>query len=90
MNASRPHRVAVLVLPTVISLELGTVTEVFGRDPYYELTVCAESPTSTVSGCGFTINTTDKLDALDATRSPDHNTISSLPSQAFTGPVQEV
>ena len=65
MCASRPHRVAVLVLPTVIPLELGTVTEVFGRDPHYNPTVCAESRTSTVSGSGFTINTPTGLDALD-------------------------
>ena len=65
MDASRPHRVAVLVLPTVIPLELGTATEVFGRDPHYDVTVCAESPTSTVSGSGFTINTSSGLDALD-------------------------
>ena len=65
MRASRPHRVAVLVLPTVIPLELGTVTEVFGRDPHYDLTVCAQSPTSTVSGSGFTINTSAGLDAVD-------------------------
>ena len=65
MDASRSHRVAVLVLPTVIPLERGTVTEVFGRDPHYDLTVCAESPTSTVSGSGFTINTSAGLDAVD-------------------------
>ena len=65
METSRPHRVAVLVVPTVIPLELGIVTEVFGRDPQYELTVCAESPTSTVSGSGFTINTPAGLDGVD-------------------------
>ena len=53
---SRPHRVAVLVLPGVIPLELGIVTEVFGRDPHYDLTVCAQRRTSPVSGSGFTIN----------------------------------
>ena len=65
MDASPPQRVAVLVLPTVIPLELGTVTEVFGRDPHYDLTVCAESQTSAVSGSGFTINTSAGLDAVD-------------------------
>jgi transcriptional regulator GlxA family with amidase domain len=65
MDASRPHRIAVLVLPTVIPLELGTVTEVFGRDPHYEVTVCAQSPSSTVAGSGFTINTSAGLEAVD-------------------------
>ena len=33
MVPARRHRVAVLVLPGVIPLELGTATQVFGRDP---------------------------------------------------------
>ena len=53
-----------VVLPGVIALEFGTATQVFGRDPHYDLTVCAESPTSTVSGSGFTINTSARLDAV--------------------------
>jgi transcriptional regulator GlxA family with amidase domain len=65
MSAPPPHQVAVLVLPSVIPLELGTVTEVFGRDPHYDLTVCADSATSTVSGSAFSIYTSDGLDALE-------------------------
>ena len=65
MNASRPHRVAVLVLPGVIPLELGIVTEVFGRDPHYDVTVCAQRRTSPVSGSGFTINASAGIQALD-------------------------
>ena len=65
MVSPRPHRVAVLVLPTVIPLELGIVTEVFGRDPHYDVTVCAQSRTSTVSGSGFTINASAGIQALD-------------------------
>ena len=65
MVSPRPHRVAVLVLPGVIPLELGIVTEVFGRDPHYDVTVCAQSRTSTVSGSGFTINASAGIQALD-------------------------
>ena len=42
MTPKRPHRVAVLGLPSLIPLELGIATEVFGRDPHYDVTVCAE------------------------------------------------
>ena len=65
MVSSRPHRVAVLVLPGVIPLELGIVTEVFGRDPHYDVTVCAQRRTSPVSGSGFTINASAGIQALD-------------------------
>jgi transcriptional regulator GlxA family with amidase domain len=65
MVSPRPHRVAVLVLPGVIPLELGIVTEVFGRDPHYDVTVCAQSRTSPVSGSGFTINASAGIQALD-------------------------
>ena len=65
MVSPRPHRVAVLVLPTVIPLELGIVTEVFGRDPHYDVTVCAQRRTSAVSGSGFTINVSAGIQALD-------------------------
>ena len=42
MMSKGPHRVAVLALPAVIPLELGIAAEIFGRDPHYRLTVCAE------------------------------------------------
>ena len=52
MDASRPHQVALLVLPTVIPLELGTVTEVFGRDPNYDLTVF-QGQVASVEAAGY-------------------------------------
>src|SRR3989442_11626464 len=64
MKLLRPHRVAVVVLPGVMALEVGTATEVFGRDPHYDLTVCAEDRAAPVPGSGFIINTSAGLEAL--------------------------
>jgi transcriptional regulator GlxA family with amidase domain len=64
MASPRRHRVAVLVLPSVIPLELGTATEVFGRDPHYELTVCAEGQLASAPNCGLTITTAAGLEGL--------------------------
>ena len=61
----RPHRVAVVVLPGVIALEFGTATQVFGRDPHYDLTVCAEGRAAAVPGSGFVINTAAGLEGLE-------------------------
>ena len=61
----RPHRVAVVVLPGVIALELGTATQVFGRDPHYDLTVCAEGRAAPVPGSGLVINTSAGLEGLE-------------------------
>src|SRR5438874_7208417 len=55
MASQRAHRVAVLVLPGVIPLELGTATQVFGRDPHYDLTVCAEGRLAPAPRSGLTI-----------------------------------
>jgi transcriptional regulator GlxA family with amidase domain len=60
----RPHRVAVVVLPGVIALEFGTATQVFDRDPHYDLTVCAEDRAAAVPGSGFSITTSAGLEAL--------------------------
>jgi len=65
MKLVRPHRVAVVVLPGVIPLEFGTATQVFGRDPHYDLTVCAEDRVAPVPGSGFIINTSAGLEALN-------------------------
>ena len=65
MEPARPHRVAVLALPAVIPLEFGTATQVFGRDPHYELTACAEDRVAPVPGSGFVINTSAGLEGLD-------------------------
>src|SRR4029079_19315751 len=65
MVATRAHRVAVVALPGVIALEFGTATQVFGRDPHYNLTVCAEGRTAPVPRSGFAINTAAGLEALE-------------------------
>jgi transcriptional regulator GlxA family with amidase domain len=55
----------VVVLPGVIPLEFGTATQVFGRDPHYDLTVCAEGRAAPVPGSGFVINTAAGLEGLE-------------------------
>jgi transcriptional regulator GlxA family with amidase domain len=65
METEHPHRVAVVVLPGVIALEFGTATQVFGRDPHYDLTVCAEGRAAPVPGSGFVINTAAGLEVLE-------------------------
>jgi len=55
----------VVVLPGVIPLEFGTATQVFGRDPHYDLTVCAEGRSAPVPGSGFMINTAAGLEGLE-------------------------
>ena len=59
-----PHRVAVLALPAVIPLELGIAAEIFGRDPHYRLTVCAEGRSASLPGSGLTVNTPAGLEGL--------------------------
>ena len=65
MTPSHHHRVAVVVLPGVIPLEFGTAAMVFGWDPHYDLTVCAEDRAAGVPGSGFTINTSAGLEGLN-------------------------
>jgi transcriptional regulator GlxA family with amidase domain len=48
----------------VIPLELGIATQVFGRDPHYHLTVCAEERAAPIPGSGLVINTSAGLEAL--------------------------
>src|SRR6266513_1828870 len=64
MGPSPPHRVAVVVLPGVIPIEFGTATQVFSRDPHYDLTVCAEERAAPVPGSGFVINTSAGLEGV--------------------------
>src|SRR6478735_6206809 len=64
MQPMHAHGVAVLVLPGVIPLEFGTAALVFGWDPHYTLTVCAEDRAAQVPGFGFTINTSAGLEGL--------------------------
>ena len=58
------HRMAVLVLPGVIPLELGIATEVFGRDPHYDLMVCTEDRNVPASRSAFSVSTSAGLEAL--------------------------
>ena len=64
MQSASPHRVAVVVLPGVIPLEFGTAAQVFGRDPHYDVALCAEGRTAAVAGYGFSINTSAGLGGL--------------------------
>jgi hypothetical protein len=64
MTPKRPHRVAVLGLPGLIPLELGIATEVFGRDPHYDVTVCAEGGVARGVGPGITVTTSAGLKIL--------------------------
>src|SRR2546425_2139758 len=64
MQPIHAHRVAVVVMPGVIPLEFGTAALVFGWDPHYDLTVCAEDRAAQVPGSGFTINTSAGLEGL--------------------------
>lgn len=65
MSTSGPHRVSVLAPPTVLPLELGIATQIFGTDPFYELIVCAERRTTTVAGGAFTITAFANLEAME-------------------------
>jgi len=65
MMSQRPHRVAVLALPAVLPLELGAAAQIFGRDQYYRLTVCAEGRSASLPGSGLTINTPAGLEGLE-------------------------
>ena len=71
MTPKRPHRVAVLGLPSLIPLELGIATEVFGRDPHYDVTVCAEGGVARGVGPGITVTTSAGLKVLRRSRHRD-------------------
>src|SRR6476646_8753059 len=58
------HHVAVLAMPGVLALELGTAAQVFGHDPHYQLTVCAEGQATPTPSSGFTISTSAGIEAL--------------------------
>jgi len=53
----------VLVVPGVLPLEFGIATQIFGMDPHYCLTVCAEV-SAPRQGAGFTINASAGLQGL--------------------------
>lgn len=60
------HRVAVLVLPLVLPIDLGIPTQIFNARPNtpYELTVCAAVRGSVTTSTGFTVGDTAGLPAL--------------------------
>ncbi|SEF19915.1 Transcriptional regulator GlxA family, contains an amidase domain and an AraC-type DNA-binding HTH domain [Amycolatopsis pretoriensis] len=58
------HRVTVLALPGVLALDVGIPVQVFGSDPNYELTVCADRRPVPVGGGGLTIAAGAGLEAL--------------------------
>ncbi|MGW6504315.1 GlxA family transcriptional regulator [Nonomuraea angiospora] len=77
------HHVAVLVLPGVLPLEFGAATQIFGMDPHYELTVCAETEAGQVPGRGFAITVAAGLEALDDADTviiPGYDDIDATPS----------
>jgi transcriptional regulator GlxA family with amidase domain len=53
----------VLVVPGVLPLEFGIATQIFGMDPHYRLTVCAEV-SAPRQWAGFTINASAGLQGL--------------------------
>ncbi|MHA5054750.1 GlxA family transcriptional regulator [Streptomyces sp. SD15] len=61
-----PHRVAVLVLPLVLPIDLGIPTQIFNARPNtpYELTVCSGARGSVTTSTGFTVGGTAGLPAL--------------------------
>jgi transcriptional regulator GlxA family with amidase domain len=91
MRPRRPHRIAVIALPGVIALEFGTATQVFGRDPHYDLTVCAEGRAVPVPGSGFTITTSAGLEGLKRAETvivPGYNDVNSTISSAVLSALQ--
>ncbi|MBA2811396.1 helix-turn-helix domain-containing protein [Streptomyces sp. KM273126] len=77
------HHVAVLVLPGVLPLEFGTATQIFAMDPHYEMTVCGDTDTGLVPGCGFAITVAAGLEALgdaDTVIIPGYDDIDATPS----------
>ncbi|MDQ6770932.1 MAG: helix-turn-helix domain-containing protein [Gemmatimonadota bacterium] len=68
--AFRPHRVAVLVVPSVVPFDLGVACQVFGYprpdlgELRYRLTLCAPRRGPVITSTGFTINVANGLEAL--------------------------
>ncbi|MDQ6689035.1 MAG: helix-turn-helix domain-containing protein [Gemmatimonadota bacterium] len=68
--AFRPHRVAVLVVPSVVPFDLGVACQVFGYprpdlgELRYRLTLCAPKRGPVITSTGFTINVPNGLEAL--------------------------
>lgn len=64
MSGGRPHQVVVLVLPGVLPIDLGIPAQVFGTDPHYAMTVCADPSAGPVHSDGFTVSVSAGLEAL--------------------------
>ncbi|MFI5588459.1 GlxA family transcriptional regulator [Amycolatopsis sp. NPDC051758] len=59
------RNVTVLALPGVIGLDVAIPVQVFGSDPHYELTVCAQQGSVPVTGGGLTVTADAGLEALE-------------------------
>jgi transcriptional regulator GlxA family with amidase domain len=91
MRPRRTHRIAMMALPGVIALEFGTATQVFGRDPHYDLTVCAEGRSVPVPGSGFAITTSAGLEGLKRAETvivPGYDDVNSTVSSAVLSALQ--
>ncbi|WP_329520792.1 GlxA family transcriptional regulator [Spirillospora sp. NBC_01491] len=71
MSAPECHRVAVLVRPGVLPLELGIAHQLFGNastaagDPLYEIVTCAPEPGTVRTGADFTVEVERGLEELE-------------------------
>ncbi|MFQ3555280.1 helix-turn-helix domain-containing protein [Streptomyces gramineus] len=77
------HTVAVLVLPGLLPLEFGIATQIFGAEPEYELSVCADDQAGPVRGPGYTITATSGLEAVvraDTVIIPGYEDVDARPS----------
>lgn len=61
-EATDGHRVAVVLMPGVLALDLGIAAQVFAADPHYDLVVCSEG--APVYSSGFAITAPAGLDAV--------------------------
>ena len=61
-NAAEGHRVAVVLMPGVLALDLGIAAQVFEADPHYDLVVCSEG--APVWSSGFAITAPAGLEAV--------------------------
>ncbi|MFI9509138.1 GlxA family transcriptional regulator [Nocardia sp. NPDC052566] len=64
MSSSGRHRIVVLALPGVLSLDLGIPTQVFDGDPHYRVTVCTDLSAGPVHSDGFIVSASAGLEAL--------------------------
>ncbi|MDF0529773.1 helix-turn-helix domain-containing protein [Tsukamurella sp. 8F] len=61
-----PHRVAVVVPPGVLPLDLGIPIQIFGLDPHYDLQVCADDDCAGVRSGPLSLAGVESLTAASA------------------------